>query len=295
VALLTAQPQPPEELSVEECTMIRSLTVGTVQLHLIRDAAMTIAGDSALFPAKKRDWGKWLQADKAGQIPVVVTALVIADGGEISLVDTGFGEAENPDRPESLYRGLQELGLQRSGIQRVIITHAHGDHCLGCTLERNGKRLPAFPKAEYVLQEKEYESAKQDPQLWHDAFQPLEEAKLLRKIRGDAKLSGSITCLSTPGHTPGHLSVLVESRGKSAVFLGDLAIFSVSMERTEWGPDWAWSRDEDIRSRKRIAKHAAENASTVIVGHDPDNTFIELQWTAGGFRAVPGPSPIQAS
>jgi glyoxylase-like metal-dependent hydrolase (beta-lactamase superfamily II) len=267
--------------------MIRSLSIGNVQLHLIRDASVTIAGNSALYPAKKHEWGKWLSSDEKGQIPVAVTALVIVDGEEISVVDTGFGEEEDPDRPESLYQGLQELGIRRSGIRRVIITHAHGDHCLGCTFERNGKRLAAFPKATYVLQEKEYQNAKKEPQLWHHVFEPLENSRVLRKIRGETALSRSITCLSTPGHTPGHQSVLIEAGGSSAIFLGDLAIFAVSMERTAWGPDWAWSREEDILSRKRIAQYAADNGSILIVGHDPDNTFIRLESASAGFRANP--------
>ena len=115
----------------------------------------------------------------------------------------------------------------------------------------------------------------------------VKRSEQIRQIYGDTRLSESITCLSTPGHTPGHQSVLVESGSKSAVFLGDLAIFSLSMVQTEWGPDWAWSRNEDILSRNRIAQYAADNGSILIVGHDPDNTFVSLRPTQKGYRVEP--------
>ena len=259
-----------------ETTSTRKLVVGDADLFLIRDASLGISGESALFPSKPGDWGPELEPDAEGLLPVAVTCLLIRCGEETTLVDTGFGDAEDPNRPESLARGLRELSVAPESIVRVIITHAHGDHCLGCTREEHGGRVAAFPNARYVLQETEYRSARNDEQLWRTQFAVLDREDRIDRIKGETRLTACLTCLSTPGHTAGHQSVLVESVGESAVFLGDLSIFAAGLEHPEWGPDWAWSREEDVRSRKRIVRYAAENHSVLIVGHDPKRPFVRL-------------------
>jgi hypothetical protein len=52
----------------------------------------------------------------------------------------------------------------------------------------------------------------------------------------------------------------------------------------EWGPDWAWSREEDIASRKRVVQFALANKSTLILGHDAKRTFVKVEVTDGGYR-----------
>ena len=269
--------------------MTRTLAIGGADLFLIRDASLQIAGESALFPSKPGDWGAELAPDGEGMLPVAVTCLLIRCGEETALVDTGFGDVEDPDRAESLSRGLRELSVAPESIRWVIITHAHGDHCLGCTRERDGERAAAFPNARYVLQEKECRSARADEQLWRTQFAVLDRNGRIHRIQGDTRLTRCITCLSTPGHTVGHQSVLIESNGESAVFLGDLSIFATGMEHPEWGPDWAWSREEDIRSRRRIAEYAAGNRSVLIVGHDPQRPFVTVTAGPAGLRVASVP------
>jgi len=259
-----------------ETTSTRKLVVGDADLFLIRDASLGISGESALFPSKPGDWGPELEPDAEGLLPVAVTCLLIRCGEETALVDTGFGDAEDPSRPETLSRGLRELSVAPESIDWVIITHAHGDHCLGCTRQADGDRVAAFPNARYVLQETEYGNAQNDEQLWPTQFAVLDREDRIHRIDGDTALTAGITCLSTPGHTVAHQSVLVESGGGSAVFLGDLSIFAVGLEHPEWGPDWAWSREEDIRSRRRIVDYAVRNHTVLIVGHDPERPFVRF-------------------
>jgi hypothetical protein len=78
--------------------------------------------------------------------------------------------------------------------------------------------------------------------------------------------------------------VLIRSGSESAIYLGDLAIFADSILHLEWGPDWAWSREVDIASRKRIVQFAVENKSTLILGHDTKRTFVKVEATGGQYR-----------
>ena len=102
-------------------------------------------------------------------------------------------------------------------------------------------------------------------------------------VDGDAQLDASVSCFFTPGHTIGHQSVLIQSGTESAIFLGDLALWADNIRHPEWGPDWAWSRNVDLQSRKKVIEFAIENNSTLILGHDSDHTFVKVIRTNDGY------------
>ena len=136
--------------------MTQSLHLGPLELTLILDARGGIEeGDRIFYPATREEWSARLDSDPQGNVPVVVNALLISEGDQHTLVDTGFGEEERSEREENVLDSLAQVGVQPKHIGRVILTHAHGDHCLGNTLRRAGRWLPTFPLAEYVIQERE--------------------------------------------------------------------------------------------------------------------------------------------
>jgi glyoxylase-like metal-dependent hydrolase (beta-lactamase superfamily II) len=263
--------------------MAKARTIGSVSLDLLPDEIIYLDGNSVLYPATREEWSSYLQPDQDDLIRVVVSALLIRDGSKVTLVDTGFGEARPFGRQEGVFNSLVSLGVVAKDVDRVVLTHAHGDHCNGCTIAQEGMQQAAFPNARYVLQEKEFEAAQNDPELWEKQLKPIADAGQIRLIDGDAQLDDTVSCLFTPGHTIGHQSVLIRSGTESAFYLGDLAILADSILHPEWGPDWAWSRVEDIASRKRLIQFAAENDSTLILGHDADHTFVKVAMTDGGY------------
>lgn len=267
--------------------MTKSLMLGDTQLRLILDAKGTIEGDRVFHPLGREAWSVGLTPDAEGNIPIVVTGLLISEGETHTLVDTGFGEEERPEREDNLLRSLAAVGVQPKDISRVILTHAHGDHCLGNTLHRQGRWLAAFPLAEYVIQEREIvEMRAKGDEIWRTRFEPLAERGQLRLLEGEAELTPTLACWPTPGHTSGHQSVLVRSGEHQALFLGDLAIVALNMERTDCGPVWAWSRELDERNRRRIAAWAAEQDAILIAGHDPQCPFFRITFDKGP-RVVP--------
>jgi len=249
---------------------------------------MTIEGDRVFHPATRQEWEVGLRADRQGRLPVAVRSLLISQGDEHTLVDTGFGEKEKSGRPESLLKSLAAVELQPKHIRRVILTHAHGDHCLGNTLLRAGKWLPTFPLAEYVVQEREIaEMRRADNEMWRSRFQPLAERGQLRLLDGETELSAAVACWPTPGHTAGHQAVLARSQGRQALYVGDLFIFARGLERPDWGPSWAWSRQMDQQNRLRILAWAADSGATLVLGHDPQQAWSRIERMGEGFRAAP--------
>ncbi|MBM3190481.1 MAG: MBL fold metallo-hydrolase [Chloroflexi bacterium] len=268
--------------------MTRSLELGSLRLALILDARGTIEGDRVFHPAAPQEWSQGLSPDPSGNLPVEVNGLLISEGNAHTLVDTGFGEEERPEREENLLKSLSAIGIRPRDISRVILTHAHGDHCLGNTLLRQGRWLPTFPLAEYIVQEREIAGMRaKGEEIWQTRFQPLAERKQLRLIDGETELSATLACWPTPGHTAGHQSVLVRSGGQQALVLGDLAVLALNMQRPEWGPGWAWSFELDVRNRRRIAEWAAAEDAVLIAPHDPEWPVFRMIRASDGLRVAP--------
>ncbi|MHB0858071.1 MAG: MBL fold metallo-hydrolase [Anaerolineae bacterium] len=252
--------------------------IGNLRLALLIDATGQIPGDSLFHPARRENWGPLAPHDEAGNVPIVVHGVLISQDESHTLVDTGFGEVEEPDRHTTIAEGLAQLGLQPKHISRVILTHGHGDHVLGNTIERSGKWLPAYPLAEYVIQAREVAYVQEhEAEIWHERLRPLQDRGQLRTIEGTTALSDTITCWLVPGHTIGHQIVVVRSDGATAAILGDLAIRSLSLCRPEWGPDWAWDSTLDVEGRRMVADWATDHAISLILPHDPEMPCVRLQ------------------
>ncbi len=266
---------------------MQTIQLGAITLRLLLDARGQIEGERVFYPATPEQWSPGLVVDAEGNVPIQVTSLLISENGRHTLVDTGFGEEERPEREDNLLKSLTAAGLQPKDIGRVILTHAHGDHCMGNTLLRAGRWLPTFPLAEYVIQEDEIAAMRDagDP-VWATRFHPLVQRDKLRLIAGRTELSESIVCWPTPGYSIGHQSVMVRGDEGAALFVGDLAVLAGNLEHPAWGPSWAWSREADQENRRAVAEWAVEEGAIVIVGHDPERTWVRLQRAEQGYRAT---------
>src|SRR2546425_11186009 len=119
---------------------------------------------------------------------------------------------------------LAELGHRPEDVRWVINTHLHFDHAGGntwCTGE--GRILPAFPQATYVVQRGELEFARQTNERTQASYLAHNfESIRVRPAEGEVEVLPGIRCVPTPGHVPFHQSVVVESGGERACFLADL-------------------------------------------------------------------------
>ncbi len=158
--------------------------------------------------------------------------------------------------------GLARLGLTPDDIDLVIDTHLHGDHCGGnTTYAEDGSVIPVFPNAEYVVQRREYEDASQPNERTRatylaENFEPLVESGQMRLLDGDTALALGVRGVVTPGHTPGHMSILLESKGQHAAFVCDLASYALHFERFGL----------DDRLRRRAADHAGDETEMARMG-----------------------------
>jgi N-acyl homoserine lactone hydrolase len=153
-----------------------------------------------------------------GPGPCEIFAFLVRDGEARFLVDTGVGEGSalidrlyRPHRID-LLAALRELGSAASTLTAVVNSHLHFDHC------GNNRLFPGIP---IFVQEDEYE-ASSAAHYTVPAWVHFEDADY-RKVRGRHRLSPHVELIPTPGHTPGHQSVLVETRRGSELVVAQAA------------------------------------------------------------------------
>jgi glyoxylase-like metal-dependent hydrolase (beta-lactamase superfamily II) len=157
-------------------------------------------------------------------------------------------------RPKTLAAQLEQLGVKPSDIQYVALSHSHPDHA---------GNLALFPRAMLLVQKREYEwPAPTGPRF--DAAQPVTRIEGDRDVYGD----GSVTLLATPGHTPGHQSLLVKLPRTGAVLLsGDVVHFKDNWEHRRV-PDINADKEQSSASMQRVADILAREKAQLWINHD---------------------------
>ncbi|TDO54710.1 glyoxylase-like metal-dependent hydrolase (beta-lactamase superfamily II) [Kribbella sp. VKM Ac-2527] len=187
--------------------------------------------------------------------------LVTSERGAV-LVDTGIGPAggEAADwlgTTGRLPRLLDAAGVGVEEIDTVILTHIHLDHAGWNT---DGDR-PRFPNATYVVQQAEVDHAHTGA-TYRNLIQPIAAAGQLRAVDGETEVGG-LRLLPTPGHTPGHQSVLTDR----AVLGGDVLVHPA---QARWpGLTYVYERDAAVAvtSRRDILRLAAATGLPIAAAH----------------------------
>lgn len=182
----------------------------------------------------------WLQPhfmNEAGYLLQSIHTYVVKTPIQVILVDTGVGNAKQRGGGIPAFNMLDTPFLDRlasidvtpTEVDLVLCTHMHGDHVGWNTNLVNDVWTPTFPKARYLFCEKEFtywnatsETAGGTRQLMVDSVQPVFEADQVDLVPTDYVVSPEIELEPSHGHTPGHVNIRIESKGQSAVLIGDV-------------------------------------------------------------------------
>jgi glyoxylase-like metal-dependent hydrolase (beta-lactamase superfamily II) len=176
----------------------------------------------------------------------------IRSDDDVTLVDAGIGPADAPasswaPTPGHLPDELAAAGIDPDEVTAVVLTHLHTDHIGWAALDE-----PYFGNAMYVLQQAEWAALdKFSPAVRSRVVEPLQARDQLRLLDGDARLNDSTRIVATPGHTPGHQSVLVEAGDTTVAITGDLLVHAIQLVDPEleylFEDDPALARESRIR------------------------------------------------
>lgn len=213
-----------------------------------------------------------------GHLRLSIHALLVQTPELNLLVDTCVGN----DKPRAITSNealhteflldLEKAGCDRTAIDYVVCTHLHVDHVGWNTMKVDDSWQPTFPNARYLIGRREYEywsqsdSEDQAP-VMKDSVTPIFAAGLADLVAMDHQISAQIRLLPTSGHTPGHVSVVIESQGQKALITGDSMHHPCQIAR----PHWTVAFDEDQQAaaacRSTLLSEVADSSVLLIGTH----------------------------
>jgi glyoxylase-like metal-dependent hydrolase (beta-lactamase superfamily II) len=266
--------------------LLETITLGAWKVHAIQGGAQALDGGAMFGVVPKPLWERRIPADSRNRIPLGMRCLLIEHDVGLVLVDNGAGNKETEkfveiygienrgaDGRTLIEDGIKSLGYRLEDVSLVIDTHLHFDHAGGNTFrDRDGRVLPAFPKARYVVQRGEYEWAKRPNErtaasYFPHNFEPIKERGLFDFVEGEREIVSGIRVLRTPGHTPHHQSVLLESEGERAFYPADLVPTSAHLPLP-----WIMGYDVEplvtLETKRTYLRRAADEKWLVVFEHD---------------------------
>lgn len=270
--------------------LVQTRTLGRFRLHAL-DAGRQRLDGGAMFGVVPRPlWERRIAPDDRNRIPLAMRCLLVETPDTLILIDNGAGNKESAKfqeiyglenrpgegapGPTRLEEALAAAGHAPADVEWMIDSHLHFDHAGGNThRDAEGRIQLSFPRARYIMQRGEWEFAHwrneriQASYLPHN-FDPVEAAGQLELVDGPRQIVPGVYLLPTPGHTPHHQSILLQSEDETACFLADVIPTSAHLPLP-----WVMGYDVEplvtMESKRELLAEAEEQGWLLIFEHDP--------------------------
>jgi glyoxylase-like metal-dependent hydrolase (beta-lactamase superfamily II) len=278
--------------------------VGSLETLILSDGSFKVATRPLFAPeASDEQVTQVLRENLAptDMVSMEFNVICVKIGRETVLIDTGNGPTPTGG-PGRIFAQLKAAGVSPDDVTAVIITHAHYDH-LGGAVDAMDK--PAFKNARVFMSRAEHDFWSQDkpelsgakiPQEWKDGWITGTHKRLaalkgkLELVKPGDRILDGLELIDTPGHTPGHLSVLISDGADQLLCAADTCHNHILMFAK---PDWSIGVDSDpklaVASRKRLFDRAAADKLRVSAYHLPWPGFGRIGKHRDGYLWVPEP------
>ena len=268
------------------------------------DASAALQGLIPKFDPAAVSRAAWLTpdfVDEMGRPKGLVQAFLIMIAGQTIIVDPGVGNGKRRidvpgwnDMHTDFLDRLQESGVEPDEVDFVVNTHLHFDHVGWHTRLVDGAWQPTFRAARYVISAEEFRYWQSAPEHqiadqhagFSDSVLPVYEAGLVDLVADDHVVTDGVRLVPTPGHTPHHVSVMIESRGQSALIAGDVMHHPCQIAYPDWGAsDFDGSQAQ--ASRSHLIERFADSDTLIIGSHFADPVVGRIRSEGATFRLVP--------
>ena len=268
------------------------------------DASAALQGLIPKFDPAAVSRAAWLTpdfVDEMGRPRGLVQAFLIMIAGQTIIVDPGVGNGKRRiavpgwnDMHTDFLDRLQESGVEPDEVDFVVNTHLHFDHVGWHTRLVDGAWQPTFRAARYVISAEEFRYWQSAPEHqiadqhagFSDSVLPVYEAGLVDLVADDHVVTDGVRLVPTPGHTPHHVSVMIESRGQSALIAGDVMHHPCQIAYPDWGAsDFDGSQAQ--ASRSHLIERFADSDTLIIGSHFADPVVGRIRSAGATFRLVP--------
>ncbi len=216
------------------------LTIGDVEITSLSDGLLSFDLCN-FFPSVPEDEWPEEHLNSDHGVSFNLACFLIKSDGHTIAVDTGLGPKQTPETPwGNLLDDMKTHGTSSEDVDMVVMTHAHRDHVGWNLVSNDGKYSPTFPNAQYFLGAKDWEAC-HNPALVEDRYPnasecvyPLQDLGVLTLMEDGHQITSEIKTLATPGHSPGHMSLMISSQGQGGLVLGDVLHNTAQIENIDW-------------------------------------------------------------
>jgi glyoxylase-like metal-dependent hydrolase (beta-lactamase superfamily II) len=281
--------------------LVETLAVGRLRIHTIQAGGQKLDGGAMFGVVPKPLWERRIAPDERNRIQLGMRCVLIEHESTLVLVDTGAGNKETSKFHDIyglenagangrtlLEDGLSQIGVRPEDIGIVIDTHLHFDHAGGNTyVEEGGEPRLTFPNARYIVQRGEWVYATHPNErtagsYFAHNYAPVVAADRFDFVDGEREIVHGVRVVPTPGHTPFHQSVLIESDGETAFYAADL-VPTASHLPLAWIMGYDVEPLVTLETKRAMLGHAARDGWLVIFEHDAKLGSGRLKVDGKGF------------
>jgi glyoxylase-like metal-dependent hydrolase (beta-lactamase superfamily II) len=256
------------------------MRLGNLEFWLITDGTFRLDGGAMFGVIPRPLWERVAPPDERNRILMAMNSLLIRAAGKWILIETGAGDKWDAKRADiyAFEKGprlpdkLITHGVPPQDIDIVINTHLHFDHCGWNTRAENGKAVPTFPNARYIVQRGELQHAKAPSDRDRasyliENFVPMEQSGQWDLLEGDAEVVPGVELIRVPGHNCDMMCARLTGGGKTVFFFADLIPTAAHLP-------YPWIMGYDLyplttlENKKKWIPQAARESWMVIFGHE---------------------------
>jgi glyoxylase-like metal-dependent hydrolase (beta-lactamase superfamily II) len=262
---------------------LSSIDVGDIRITFLPDGEAHIVA-TAMFPASTDEtWvahRQWLDEDQ--RVVSTVGGFLIETGDRKLLVDLGFGDNHLEIPGFAVFTAgrfldsLTQVGLRPEDIDTVLYTHLHVDHTGWTTRPQGDGHALTFDKAKHIIGPAEWPFWQQPDESGvgpnpESVLRPLENHT---EFVGDgATIAPGVNLMATPGHTPGHQSVVISSGAARALILGDVLHCPAQLPEAEWSVLFDVDPVAARKTREAVLAEMESTSTVLACSHFPDAVF----------------------
>jgi glyoxylase-like metal-dependent hydrolase (beta-lactamase superfamily II) len=268
------------------------------------EAFLPDATPEAVLPI---DWLKPHFITPEGVLRFSIHALIVDTPTKRIIVDTCVGN----DKPREMFpdwhmlqtgflEDLNTAGYPPESFDIVLCTHLHLDHVGWNTMLVDGNWVPTFPCARYLIEQTEFDYTREeneadDVEQWlkdsnrdvmADSITPVMNAGLVDLVDNHHQICEEVSLIPSPGHTIGHVSVNIESKGERALITGDFIHHPSQLAHPEWSVTTDYDGSQSRETREKIFSDLAGTPTLVIGTHWPTPTAGRVLKENGAYRLV---------